>query len=108
MEKVFLVVFVLFSFVSLSQTVDNEIIKVADQRELLSYNVLTYPNPSVGQIHIQAPEGAICRIVTSDGIYIGTWEIRESGLDLEELPSGNYVVQLKIENRIVVRRFLVL
>lgn len=78
-----------------SQSVDNEILLVAQKRadciERSQCNVSIYPNPSNGPIHIDAPKGAQCQIYSITGTYVGTWEVGETGLDLIDLPSGSFV-----------------
>ena len=96
------------SSLTLAQSNSNEIIEVSKTRELMSYDINIYPNPSTQDIHIAAPEGSICAVFSSKGTYVGTWEIRENGLDLLGMPSGSYIVTIKQGDQKVSKRFLIL
>lgn len=96
------------SSLSFAQSKSNEIIEVSETRELMSYDINIYPNPSDRDIHIAAPEGAICTVISSNGTYVGTWETREEGLDLLGMPSGNYIVTIRQGDQIITKRFIIL
>ena len=96
------------SSLSIAQSNSNEIIEVSKTRELMSYDINVYPNPSDKDIHVAAPEGSICTVFSSKGTYVGTWEIRENGLDLLEMPSGSYIVTIRQGDQKVSKRFIIL
>ena len=98
----------LMSSLSFAQSNQNEIVEVSKTREIMSYDINIYPNPSDKDIHIAAPEGAICKVFSSKGVYVGTWEIRENGLDLLGMPSGNYIVTIQQGSQKISKRFLIL
>lgn len=108
MTKAIFLPLLLLSCFSFAQTDENEIINASNKRSLAEYKILVYPNPSQGYIHLDAPEGAICKIVSSKGTYLGTWEIREAGLELMDLPMGSYVATVKVGELTTIRKFLVL
>ena len=108
MSKAIFLPLLFFSCFSFAQTDDNEIITTSNKRILAEYKILVYPNPSQGNIHLDAPEGAICKIVSSKGTYLGTWEVREEGLELMDLPLGTYIATVKVGELTTIRKFLVL
>ncbi len=106
MKKVFLGALVFLSFGIHAQT--NEIEEVAKKRELATYNIHVAPNPSNDHVVVAAPEGSICTVYSSNGIYVGQWEIREEGLRLDNLGSGVFIAQVQIDGQSVTRRFVIL
>lgn len=99
---------VFLGLIAYGQSDENEINKVQHMREHMKYKVLAYPNPSQGNVHIDAPEGAICQLVSSSGSYIGTWEVREKGIDFESLPTGSYIVTINFNQSMESTMFVVL
>lgn len=91
-----------------AQTEGNEIEEVSNKRELASYEVVVSPNPSVDNVFINAPEGSICRIVSASGTYVGTWEVRETGIDLNDLGMGTYIAMISLGGQTIHRRFVIL
>lgn len=87
---------------------ENQITKVDKKRELASYSIIASPNPSTDRVHVNAPEGSICKVVSAQGTYVGTWEVRESGLELTDLGTGTYFVQILLSGETVTRRFVIL
>lgn len=106
-------VFALFGITlsSYGQSSDNEILQIsklrADCVERSLCTVAVYPNPSSGPVHVDAPKGATCRVFSSAGTYVGTWEVSENGLDLVDLPTGIFIAAvnyngIKRTSRIVI------
>lgn len=98
----------IMSSLSFAQSKSNEIIEISKTRELMSYDINVYPNPAEKDIHIAAPEGSICTVFSAKGTYVGTWEVRENGLDLLGMPSGNYIVTIRQGDQKITKRFLIL
>ena len=91
-----------------AQTSDNEIVNVDKKRTLAEYEIVVSPNPSSGAISINAPLGAQCKVVSSKGTYVGTWNVEEGGFFLDGLSDGTYIVAVTFEGQTVTRKFLVL
>ena len=108
MKKQLMLAFVLFSLSSFGQTNDNEIFSVDKKRELATYNIIASPNPSPNDVVISAPEGSICQVVSMNGTYVGTWEVRDEGLKLQDLGQGTYVAVVSYKGESVRRRFVIL
>lgn len=111
MKNLILVSSLLFSSISFSQSLDNEILEVVQRRaecvERSKCEVKVYPNPSRGLVNIEAPEGARCQVYSSAGTYVGTWTVGPKGLSLSDLPSGSYITtvsynQINRINRLVI------
>jgi pSer/pThr/pTyr-binding forkhead associated (FHA) protein len=102
----------MLGFISFSQESNNEILQVAQlrkdcvQRSLCEVKV--YPNPSNGPVHVDAPNGAECKVFSTSGTYVGTWIVGEQGLDLVDLTSGAYVTMVSYNNITRVNRLLIL
>lgn len=108
MKKSLIFSLVLMSSPVFAQTEGNEIEEVSNKRELASYEVVVSPNPSVDNVFINAPEGSICRIVSASGTYVGTWEVRETGIDLNDLGMGTYIAMISLGGQTIHRRFVIL
>ncbi len=108
MKHVIVFSLVLLSPPTFAQTAGNEIEEVRVKRELASYEVVVSPNPSVDNVFINAPEGSICRIVSAAGTYVGTWEVREKGIDLNDLGIGTYIATITLKGQTIHRRFVIL
>jgi hypothetical protein len=91
-----------------AQTSGNEIKDVEKKRELASYEVLVSPNPSVDNVYINAPEGSICSVYSAAGTIVGTWEVRENGIDLNDLGMGSYIALITLDGQTLHRRFVIL
>lgn len=85
-----------------------EVNEIKQTKKLVEYSVNVYPNPSEGDIHINAPTGAICSVYSQKGTYVGTWETREGGLDLLGMPTGSYILIIKQEEMKTTKRFIIL
>ncbi len=108
MNKSTLVALLLLSAPAFAQTSENEIESIRVKRELASYEVVVSPNPSADDVSINAPEGSICKIVSANGTYVGTWEVRENGIDLNDLGTGSYIAVISMNGQSVHRRFVIL
>jgi len=91
-----------------AQTSDNEILKVTNQRNLAEYEIAVYPNPSSGAISLNAPEGSKCKVMSTKGTYIGTWDVEQNGFFLDGLSIGTYIVEVELNGQKITRRFLVI
>ena len=71
-------------------------------------NILVYPNPVKNNITIETPPHSIIEISNIQGQLIKT--IATSGtktnVDVSALPCGVYVVQVKTERGIAVKKFI--
>ena len=108
MKKSTLFALLLLSAPIFAQSSGSEIEEVSVKRELASYQVIVLPNPSVDDVYINAPEGSICQIVSASGIYVGTWEVRENGIDLNDLGMGTYIAVITMKGQSIRRRFVIL
>lgn len=91
-----------------AQLSDNEIVQVTQKRNLAEYEITVFPNPSSGAISLNAPAGSTCKVASTKGIYVGTWEVDESGFFLDGLSVGTYIVEVTLNGQSVTRRFLVI
>jgi len=105
---VFLQLFLVVGISTFAQSEDNEIIRIQKKRELATYEIHVYPNPSSDRVFIHAPEGATCEVYSSTGTYVGTWEIQGEGISLEDLGSGSYIAMVRSEGETVRRKFVIL
>jgi len=108
MKKILLFLALVGSISAKAQTSDNDIVKVEKKRALAEYEIVVSPNPSSGAISINAPLGAQCKVVSSKGTYVGTWNVEEDGFFLDGLSEGTYIVAVTFEGQTVTRKFLVL
>ena len=108
MKKSTLFALLMLSASSFAQTSGNEIEDISAKRELASYEVMVSPNPSADDVFINAPEGSICRIVSAAGTYVGTWEVRGNGIDLNDLGMGTYIAVITLKGQSIRRRFVIL
>jgi hypothetical protein len=108
MKKVSILPLFFLGLISHAQSSENEIIKVSELREHMTYEVLAYPNPSQGNLHIEAPNGSVCTIVSTNGVYVGTWKIEEEGLDITGLPTGSYIATIRKGEKMSSKKILVL
>ena len=108
MKKVSILPLFFLGLISNAQTSENEIIKVSQLREHMTYEVLAYPNPSQGNLHIEAPNGSVCTIVSTKGVYVGAWKIEEAGLDITGLPTGSYIATIRKGEKMSSKKILVL
>ena len=108
MKKVMIFSLILCTSPAFGQTSENEIEAVENKRELAAYEVLVYPNPSTDKVYINAPEGSICKILSAAGTVVGTWEVREHGIDLQDLGLGAYIALISLNGQTIYRRFVII
>ena len=108
MKKSTIVALLFLSGTSFAQTEGNAIEEINQTRELASYEVVVSPNPSVDNVFINAPEASICKVVSASGTYVGTWEVRENGIDLNDLGMGTYIAIISQNGQSIHRRFVIL
>ncbi len=108
MKKSTLFTLLLLSTSTFAQSSANEIEELRAKRELATYQVVVSPNPSADDVYINAPEGSICQIVSANGTYVGTWEVREKGIDLNDLGMGTYIAVITFKGQAIRRRFVIL
>jgi hypothetical protein len=108
MKKIGIFALIMCTSPVFAQTSENEIIEVDKKRELASYEVIVFPNPSTDNIFINAPEGSVCKVVSASGIYVGTWEVRERGIDLQDLGLGSYIALISLNGQTIHRRFVII
>ena len=108
MKKSILFALLLLSTSTFAQSLESEIEEMSVKRELASYEVVVSPNPSADDVYINAPEGSICQIVSGNGTYVGTWEVREKGIDLNDLGMGSYIAVITFKGQAIRRRFVIL
>ncbi len=108
MKKIIIFALITCTSPAFAQTSENEIIEVEKKRELASYEVLVSPNPSTDKVYINAPEGSICKVVSASGTYVGTWEVREHGIDLQDLGMGSYIALITLNGQTIHRRFVII
>jgi hypothetical protein len=108
MKKSTLMALLLLGGTSFAQSEANEIESINNKRELASYEVVVSPNPSVDDVYINAPEGSICKVVSATGTYVGTWEVRDNGIDINDLGMGTYIAVISHKGESIRRRFVIL
>jgi len=110
MKQLILSTTILFvsSTLALGQKSPNEIERIGEQRKFMDYELMVTPNPASGPVKIQAPKGAICRIVSTKGTYVGTWTLESGELQLEDMPLGTYIIHVDYDDVHLQRRLLVL
>lgn len=87
----------------------NSIEKVAETRQLMTYDVAVYPNPSQGNLFVEGQNGAKVTVYSLEGTYVGTWEIGESGkVELTDLPQGSFVCSINFQEQRTMKKFIVL
>ncbi len=91
-----------------AQTSDNKIVEVTKKRNLAEYEIVVFPNPSSGAISLNVPKGSTCKVVSTKGTYIGTWDVEQNEFFLDGLSVGTYIVEVELDGQKVTRRFLVI
>ena len=87
---------------------ENEIRRVADQRQRLNYEISMSPNPSNGSFVLRAVPGSRVQISSTSGTYVGTWIMEEETLRFDELPAGTYVIIVSTDDSVETKKLLVL
>ncbi|MFT5858295.1 MAG: hypothetical protein ACI865_000379 [Flavobacteriaceae bacterium] len=108
MKKLMIFSLILCTSPAFGQTSENEIEGVDKKRELAAYEVLVSPNPSSDKVYINAPVGSICKVVSAAGTIVGTWEVREHGIDLDDLGLGSYIAFITFNGQTIHRRFVII
>lgn len=91
-----------------AQTTENEIKQVTQKRALAEYEINVSPNPSNGAISMNVPEGATCKLISTKGTYIGSWNVEGKLFYLDGLSVGSYIVVVTHNGQSITRRFLVI
>lgn len=87
----------------------NSIEKVSETRQLMTYDVAVYPNPSQGNLFVEGQNGTKVTVYSLEGTYVGTWEIGESGkVELTDLPQGSFVCSIVYQEQRSMKKFIVL
>ena len=103
-----MLVLLLLSFSTHAQSEDNESKNVLHNRTVSECEVLVSPNPSEGEIYINAPDGATCMLTSIKGTYIGSWRVETGGFRLSGLPTGSYIAIINDHDDVITRKFVVL
>jgi len=74
----------------------------------LKNNIFLYPNPAVDNITVGCPPQAVINITNIQGQVIKTFTTSDnySNINVSSLPSGVYIVQMKTEDRVAVKKFI--
>lgn len=92
-----------------SSPYSNSIEQVAETRQLMTYDVAVYPNPSQGNLFVEGQNGAKVTVYSLEGTYVGTWEIGENGkVELTDLPQGSFVCSITFQEQRTMKKFIVL
>jgi len=87
----------------------NSIEKVAESRQLMTFDVAVYPNPSQGNLFVEGQNGTKVTVYSLEGTYVGTWEVGESGkVELTDLPQGSFVCSIVYQEQRSMKKFIVL
>lgn len=90
-------------------TENNSILRISSLRNALEVDVLAYPNPSTGSITVSAPEQSVLTLYMDNGVYVGTWNVDESGkVEMADLPTGMLILTIVKDSDRVVRKVVVL
>jgi len=68
--------------------------------------VFVYPNPAENQLHIISEANRECKIIDAAGktLIHGITNGCQETIDLAELPSGAYILQMETESLLIVKR----
>lgn len=87
----------------------NSILRVSSLRNALEVDVLAYPNPSNGNITVNAPERSVLTLYQDNGVYVGTWNVDHTGkVEMADLPSGMLILTIVKDTERVVKKVVVL
>ena len=72
------------------------------------FNVEVYPNPATDNLIIEIPLQSTIKISNIQGQLLKTFTTTstKTNIDVSEFPSGVYIVELKSENGIAVKKFV--
>jgi len=81
---------------------------VANTNELIrNTDISVYPNPSSDVINISSIEGVDSyKIITVDGKTIQENELTSNQINIENLQAGVYLLELKIDKQVIVKKFI--
>jgi hypothetical protein len=90
-------------------TVDNTITGVESDANLAEFGAILFPNPSEGQLFIQAKESGILKMYNSLGslAFTSAYE-KETNINISVLPKGVYFYQLedtqhKVSGKVILK-----
>lgn len=71
-------------------------------------NIAVYPNPSVNNLTIESPQGSIIEITNMQGQLIKSIAntFNKTNVDVSAFPSGVYIVEVKTQNGVGVKKFV--
>ena len=71
-------------------------------------NIMVYPNPTANNLTIISPQNAVIEITNIQGQLIKTLTTtgNKTNINVSALPSGVYIVQVKTEKGVEVRKFV--
>lgn len=85
----------------------NEIKRVALLRE--EFKISVYPNPSTGPFKIKGVKNGYCKIYSEIGTYVGTYLFEDAEeIEITDLSTGNYILQVSNGAKIEVKRIIIL
>jgi polyhydroxybutyrate depolymerase len=81
---------------------------INDQPDL-SNDIMIFPNPVINNVTIEIPQQAAIEILNIHGQLIKSIATRGNkiSIDVSDFPNGVYVVEMKTEKRVEVRRFII-
>lgn len=77
-------------------------------RNYVEYSVNISPNPSDGPIQIDAPVGSICKMVSLNGDYVGSWKVAEGGIRIDSLEPGKYIIETTFKGKTTTKKIIIL
>lgn len=81
--------------------------EIADHLSASDYEVSIYPNPSHGEINVQADEFEKVSIIDLSGQTVFASELTSGRLRVDDLNAGAYVVVLSAKDHVVTRKLLI-
>ena len=74
---------------------------------ILSANIDIYPNPASDNITIESPQHAVIEITNIQGQLVKTYTATgKTNIDISTFPSGVYVLEIKTEKGVEVKKFI--
>ncbi|WP_462248510.1 Ig-like domain-containing protein [Ekhidna sp.] len=87
---------------SVSFEVSNgETLSIEDQLK-----ISVYPNPFTNYLIIESEEKAAIKVFDIEGSIVQSYEVKSGYLDTSSLPKGTYFMQIKIAEKVIVRRII--
>jgi hypothetical protein len=73
-----------------------------------SNSINIFPNPTTDKFTIETPQKATIEILNIQGQLINTIEAnsKEISIDISALPNGVYIVEVKTEKGIAIKKFI--